>query len=102
MLCRLALDFQSIIQQWFETAETVKNWTIEEDVLQDGLEKKDWDLLDIEEIDLPCREQDAAKQRGGGGLLDHQGFIQLKNVEVVKSNRYLRIYLNWHIYTSYY
>lgn len=57
MLCRLALDFQSIIQQWFETAETVKNWTIEEDVLQDGLEKKDWDLLDIEDMTDPAESK---------------------------------------------
>ncbi len=57
----------------------MKNWTKEyEDVLLDGLEKKDWDLLDIEEIYWPCRKQDAAKQRGGGGLLENQGFIQLK------------------------
>lgn len=57
LLCRLALDFQSIIQQWFETAETVKNWTIEEDVLQDGLEKKDWDLLDIEDMTDPAESK---------------------------------------------
>lgn len=50
-MSRLALDFQSVIQQRFETTETTKNWTKEdEDVLLDELEKKDWDLLDFEEI----------------------------------------------------
>ncbi len=62
--CRLALDFQSIIQQWFETTESTKNWTKEyEDVLLDG--RRNTEHLLNKEV--------------GGGFLEQSGATFWKN-----------------------